>query len=87
MDFCEQFDSVNHIIKTGNDTLMHTISLTETQTCTRVRDEASIFFQHSRAFDVRTFSSSQRLPMSPRFCGNLEGECRTVAKESSRLAL
>ena len=43
MDFCEQFDSVNHIIKTGNDTLMHTISLTEAQTHTRVRDEASNF--------------------------------------------
>jgi hypothetical protein len=36
---------------------------------------------------IQTLSSNQRLPMSPRLCGNLEGECRTVAKESSLFAL
>jgi hypothetical protein len=36
---------------------------------------------------IQTFSSSQRLPMSPILCGNLTGECRTVTKDSSLFAL
>jgi hypothetical protein len=91
MDFCEQtdFDSANNFrlatIQIATKPRTNSYSRKQHSFCTYAHNHAHM--QTHKRRQIQTFSSSQRLPMSPILCGNLTGECRTVTKDSSLFAL
>ena len=89
MDFCEQTDSANNFrlatIQIATKPRTNSCSRKHQSFCTYAHNHAHMHTHKRR--QIQTFSSSQRLPMSPILCGNLTGECRTVTKDSSLFAL